>query len=225
MPGSDASPLLDGLALSQPEGVRSWTARDAYLLQRVQRVIESGEREIDLGEQDLASLEPADPPLPPPDAFVTFVALAAESESALDRGDFTLRIDGVGGPSGAESLGRFCHADPDIHRRVAEHAAEEALRPVRLRGDRSPTCGTRRTSSAAVAARLRSRTRGSAAAAERQIPPAGPAFHPNGRIVLRSTRGREVIPRMTTAHSFAASGLPIYRFLCALQSESTTATG
>jgi thiopeptide-type bacteriocin biosynthesis protein len=40
------------------------------------------------------------------------------------------------------------------------------------------------------------------------------------RIVLRSKRlGRQVIPRMSNAHSFTNPGLGTYRFLCALQSQ------
>ena len=42
------------------------------------------------------------------------------------------------------------------------------------------------------------------------------------RIILRSTRlQREIIPRLTTAHYFAAGGLDVYRFLCLLQEQST----
>jgi thiopeptide-type bacteriocin biosynthesis protein len=43
------------------------------------------------------------------------------------------------------------------------------------------------------------------------------------RIVLRSRRlGREVIPRLTTAHNHAGHGLGVYRFLCALQCQQVT---
>ena len=42
------------------------------------------------------------------------------------------------------------------------------------------------------------------------------------RVVLRSRRlGREVIPRLTTAHNYVAGGVALYRFLCALQHQDT----
>src|SRR5262249_52095699 len=41
----------------------------------------------------------------------------------------------------------------------------------------------------------------------------------DGRVVLRSARwGREVLPRLSTAHDFGRSS-GVYRFLCALQSQ------
>ena len=72
--------------------------------------------------------EPSPPPLP--DSFAVMAAVAAASEEALARGEFRVRLDGVSGPSGARLLGRFCHADPELHQHVAQHVrAEEALQP------------------------------------------------------------------------------------------------
>ena len=42
------------------------------------------------------------------------------------------------------------------------------------------------------------------------------------RVVLRSRRlGREVIPRLTSAHNFSLRGLGVYRFLCSLTRQGT----
>jgi lantibiotic biosynthesis protein len=42
----------------------------------------------------------------------------------------------------------------------------------------------------------------------------------SGRVVLRSRRlGREIIPRLTSAHAVSTADLPLYRFLTALQSQ------
>ncbi len=44
--------------------------------------------------------------------------------------------------------------------------------------------------------------------------------------MLRSARlGREVIPRLTTAHNFSRGSLGVYRFLCTLQSPGRASAG
>ena len=36
-------------------------------------------------------------------------------------------LDGAAGPSGARLLGRFCHADPELHQWVEQHLRAEGL--------------------------------------------------------------------------------------------------
>ncbi len=62
----------------------------------------------------------------------------------------------------------------------------------------------------------------SGAPPENQIPVSDLRVSVSGsRIVLRSARlGREVIPRLTSAHNYARGSLGVYRFLCTLQSQN-----
>ncbi|HVG07463.1 MAG TPA: lantibiotic dehydratase [Thermoanaerobaculia bacterium] len=223
--GGEASPLLQGLALAQPpaEGTVPWGPLQAWQLRKLEETIARGNQEIELTEKDLEKLAQRES-LPLPDAVQAMAVLAAASEEDVDQGRFLLLWKGAGGPSGARLLGRFCHADCELEARVREHLeAEEAVRPDAvfaeivhlpqgrignillrpvLRGYEIPFLGR------------------SGAPAERQIPLTDLSVTVSDkRIVLRSERlGREVIPRLTSAHNFSL-GLGIYRFLCSLQGQ------
>ncbi len=221
--GGEASPLLQGLVLGQPpaESTVPWGPLQAWQLRKLEETLARGIQEIELTEKDLEKLAPRES-MPLPDAVQAMAVLAAASEEDVDEGRFLLLWKGAGGPSGARLLGRFCHADPELEARVREHLeAEEAARPGAvfaeivhlpqgrignilmrpvLRGYEIPYLGR------------------SGAPPERQIPLTDLAVTvADKRIVLRSERlGREVIPRLTSAHNFSL-GLGIYRFLCSLQ--------
>jgi thiopeptide-type bacteriocin biosynthesis protein len=229
--GAEASPLLRGMALGVPAGEQSvsWGRRQALLLAKIQEAQALGKQEIELTPEDLVRMAPDDDPAdertPLPDAFQVMASLSAASPEALERGDFQVLFEGAGGPSGARLLGRFCHADPTLTQHVLEHLRdEEALRPdaifaeiVHLPQGRIGNILARpvlRDYEIPYLGR-------SGAPPERQIPITDLRVSVVGpRIVLRSERlGKEVIPRLTSAHNFARGSLGIYRFLCMLQTQ------
>ena len=223
----DASSLLDGLAFPKAaDETVTWGRREAVLLRKLGEALAAGAAEIVVQPDDLEAMaEPSPPPLP--DSFAVMAAVAAESEEALARGEFQVRLDGVFGPSGARLLGRFCHADPELHQHVAQHVrAEESFQPDAvfaeivhlpegrmgnvlarpiLRGYEIPYLGR------------------ASVPLDRQVPVTDLLVSVAGeQIVLRSARlGRRVLPRLTSAHNFGTSQ-GIYRFLCALQSHGTS---
>ncbi len=228
--GAEASPLLRGIGIAgaAADPTAPWGRVQSFLLARVNRALAAGEREIAITPEDLDRMAPADaqktkPPLP--DAFHVMVTLAAASQEAIDRGDFQLLFENAGGPSGARLLGRFCHADAGLSAQVEEHLrAEEAHRPDAVYAEvvHLPQGRIGNILARPVLREYEIPFLGrSGAPPERQIPVGDLRVSMAGtRIVLRSARlGKEVIPRLTSAHNFWRGSLGVYRFLCILQSQ------
>jgi thiopeptide-type bacteriocin biosynthesis protein len=231
--GAEASPLLRGIGIGAPAAEQNvpWGRSQALLLTKLNRALARGERAIEITAEDLDRMAPPpegqekDRKSPFPDAFHVMVTLAAASQEALDAGDFQVLFDNAGGPSGARLLGRFCHADAELSRRVEEHLrAEEALRPDAVFAEivHLPQGRIGNILARPVLREYEIPFLGrSGAPPERQIPLSDLRVSVQGsRIVLRSARlGREVVPRLTSAHNFWRGSLGVYRFLCMLQTQ------
>jgi thiopeptide-type bacteriocin biosynthesis protein len=225
-PGGE--PLLLGLDVPPPQpDARAWTARDDLRLSWLVDAVRTGKPEIDLGPADVEAL--GSPPTHPlPDAMAVFARLAAASAEAVDRGQFRIYLQGASGPSGAQLLGRFCHADPNLHHHLQDHLrAEEALRPNAVFAEivHLPEGRLGNILSRPVLREYEIPFMGqSGAACDRQIPVTDLRVAVRGgRVVLRSARlNLEVLPRLSTAHNFTLRSLGVYRFLCALQHEGRT---
>jgi thiopeptide-type bacteriocin biosynthesis protein len=208
-------------------------ARDTLLLRWLSAALRSGADEIALGAQEVAALTATDeaPPPPLPDAFSVMATVLAGSEGDVSRGRFRVLLSGVGGPSGATLLGRFCHGQAALRDHVLAHLrAEEDLRPEAVFAE-VVHLPEGRVGNVLARPRLRAY----------EIPYLGRSTAPpdhriavrdllvsvvGDRVVLRSAAlGREVQPRLTTAHDFRGSGnVELYRFLCAVQAQRV-ATG
>lgn len=225
---ADASPVLQGLpwggAAGPAPGTVPWGAGWAHLLERLRQVWTDGSRVLELTDRDVERLTHPDP-RPLPDAFVTRVEIAARDTDAIGRGEYRLLLGFVGGPSGANLLGRFCHASPELARRVREHLADEQAhdreaiyaeivhlpegrignvlsRPV-LRSHEIPFLGR------------------SGAPSDRQIPVGDLLVTVTGGTVQLWSKGLgcRVHPRLTTAHNYSRESLGLYRFLASLQTQ------
>ncbi len=228
--GAEASPLLQGMMLGAPpaDPTITWGPRQSFLLSRLEEALRRGARAIDLSAADLDRLAPpqegADA-APLPRAFQVMATVAAASEEAVARGEFQVLVEGIGGPSGARLLGRFCHADPELRCRVEEHLREEeALRPDAVFAEvvHLPQGRIGNILSRPVLRDYEIPYLGrSGAPVERQIPVTDLLVTAQGnRIVLRSARlGREILPALTSAHNFWTGSLGTYRFLCMLQGQ------
>ncbi|HVT60596.1 MAG TPA: lantibiotic dehydratase [Thermoanaerobaculia bacterium] len=253
--GAEASPLLRGLALAPPAGEPTvpWGERQALLLAKLAEALARGDQRIELSAEDLERLAGGggnsgggdrgggergggeraggSKPQPFPDAYQVMGVVAAASEEALERGEFQLLFSGCAGPSGARLLGRFCHADELLREKVEEHLrAEEELQPEAVFAEIAhlPQGRIGNVLSRPLMRRYEIPFLGrSGAPEERQIPITDLTVSVRGsRIALRSMRlGREVVPRLTSAHNFALRSLGVYRFLCMLQTQEVLGGG
>lgn len=223
---AEASPVLADLYF-RPRSERTqitWSAQNSHLLRRLTETLAAGRTEMELTDADLAALE-ARERSPLPDAIHFMGALIAGSAEAVDRGEFRLLFENAVGPSGAKMLGRFCHADGLTCEGVREHlAAEEAFQPgvlfaevVHLPAGRIGNILARPVLRGWEIPFLGS----SGAPRERQIPAGDLLVTVIGdRARLRSkSLGREVLPRLTTAHNTQNESLGLYRFLASLQGQ------
>lgn len=221
-PAAAASPLLDGLAFpgAPGEDAVGWGSRVAWLARRIAIAAAAGEAEIVLGDDDLAAMDAAAEPVPPPDAFQAMLVIGRSPD-----GELRVQLGTIGGPPGATLLGRFCHSDRAmLDTVIANITAEEALRPdavfaevVHLADGRLANISARpvlRNHEIVYLGR-------SGAPADHQIPITDLLVSVrDGRVVLRSrSLGKEVVPRLTNAHNFVNGALGTYRFLASLQSQ------
>jgi thiopeptide-type bacteriocin biosynthesis protein len=222
----DASSLLDDLTFPKAaEETVTWGHRERFLLRKLSEALVSDACEVVIRPDELEALAESSPP-PLPDSFAALVTIAAESEMALDRGEFLVRLDGASGPSGARLLGRFCHADPHLHQQVAQDVrAEEALRPDAAFAEivHLPEGRVGNILARPILRDYEIPYLGRASVPpDRQIPVTDLVVSVVGeQVVLRSVRlGRRVLPRLSCAHHFGMSQ-GIYWFLCALQAQGT----
>lgn len=219
------APLLNGLVLgSGGEATGSWSARDSYLLDKLTAVWAADAAELQLSEKDVETLKGKEL-LPWTNTFAAMCKVAAASPEALASGDFQVLLESAGGSSGANLLGRFCHADADLQEAVEQLLrAEEAQQPdavfaeiAHLPEGRVGNVLARPVLRAYEIPYLGQ----SGAAAEQQLPVTDLLVSVRGgRVVLRSQRlGCEIIPRLTNAHNFSMERAVVYKFLCALQTQ------
>ncbi len=215
------SPLLEGLPFRSSPPPRQLSRRDQFLLAQLPRW--QGSHTWALEDAAVEALATPDPP-PFPQSFAALATLEASGLAALDRGEFQFWMEQYSGPTAARWLGRFASGDSElrdalrIHLRKEESLQPEAVfaevvhvpegrmgnvlaRPA-LRGYEIPFLAT------------------SGVPSDKTIFPSDLQLNVRGdRVFLASMRlGREVIPRLSSAHNFAR-GPVVYRFLAHLQNQ------
>jgi len=211
------APLVDGLFYNT-DGENNFNVRvsdaEYLILRKYHETIKNSSRVIEITEDDLKEIKAVWDDLPQ--------TIAVMAEMLNDK----IVLHSVGGSSAANLVGRFCYMNSDLQDFVAEiiehdekgetdavyaeivHLPEARVgnilfRPV-IRQYEIPYLAS------------------STMSMEHQIPVSDLFVSVrNSRIFLRSGKlNKVVIPRLTTAHNYSFNSLPIYHFLCDMQTHN-----
>ncbi|MGE5341359.1 MAG: lantibiotic dehydratase [Candidatus Omnitrophota bacterium] len=220
----DVSPLVDDLALP-PQGNQGqdikWTAIQTLLAKKHRHALSNGLIEIELTDKDVEPFPANWDDLP--DTLSSIIQLIDAGNGANPKPK--IYMSGLGGSSAGNLLGRFCHADPCTDAYVKHITRkEEELNPdvilaeiIHLPESRIGNVLLRpvlRSYEIPYLARA-------AVPPEFQIKLDDLMVSVKGnRVVLRSKRlNKEIIPHLTNAHNYSYNALPVYHFLCDLQTQ------
>jgi thiopeptide-type bacteriocin biosynthesis protein len=205
---------------------RTWDPRYGVLMRKLATALENGDGEIVLDGADTdACASVAVEPLPL--AFTAMATLAATDEAAAARGAYEILLSGVFGPSGATLLGRLCYMDEDLTENVKAHLRdEEQTEPAAIFAEivHLPEDGVGNIVQRPVLREYEVPYLGrSGAPPDRQIPihDLYLTLRRNRLMLISRHHGREIVPRLSSAHNYADHSLPTYHFLCALQTQGT----
>ncbi|WP_400193680.1 lantibiotic dehydratase [Hymenobacter sp. B81] len=200
---------------------RTVSQTDAQLLlyRKLRAAERAGDYEVELRPEELAPFKPLAAELPP-SVSVMFRVLDGQR----------LVLDSVGGSSGANLLGRFAHAEPRIAALVREVAALEQQHNPAVRFAEICHLPASRIGNILLRPCFR----------ELEIPylaqsglPAGQQLPlqdlrlslRRGQLLLRSaSRNQYIVPRLSSAHNYSTQALPVYQFLCDLQTQGLQAS-
>lgn len=223
---SDVSPLINDIAppvkYSEQSSV-TWQKIYSFLLKKYIEAVKYNKHEIEITDSDITKYfkdEPSWDDLPD-----TFSVMAQVIETQNENNLGLIKISSCGGSSAANLLGRFCHADEKLYEFVKEITEKEKeLNPDYLLVEIAHLPEAR-TGNVILRPVLR----------DYEIPylakPSVDADHVirlndlmisvrAGTVLLRSKKHNKiVIPHLSNAHNYSYNSLPVYNFLCDLQSQ------
>ncbi|WP_340065517.1 lantibiotic dehydratase family protein [Ascidiimonas aurantiaca] len=221
----DVNPLVDDLVLPprNNNGGMSvqdiqWNSLHSIIHQKMINAFKNNDHTIKLKESDFKDFSQEWSDLP--DTMSAMVELVVES------GEQKIRFSGSGGSSAANLLGRFCHGDEALNAYTQSIIDTEALinkdkimaeivhLPESRVGNILMRPAFRKYEIPYLAKSILDETN--------QLPldDLMVSIKNNSRVVLRSKKNdKEVIPHLTNAHNFSFNSLPIYHFLCDLQTQ------
>ncbi|WPQ64885.1 lantibiotic dehydratase [Chitinophaga sancti] len=222
---SDHTPLIDDLAITTNEEQTNmqWSKFRSFQLEKLHVCMQQGLSSLELTDADLETLK-SPVPVVLPSSMYLMGSLHGRSTEAIDSGEYLFEFNGFSGPSSANLLGRFCHGDAQLLAHVRECLREEEQQDPAVIYAEVVHLPEARTGNILLRPQLRAYEivylGNGSVPAENQFPITDLMISVRqNKIVLRSKRyNKRVIPRLSTAHNFARNSLPVYHFLCDLQS-------
>lgn len=219
----DNNPLIDNIRLSgkPPKIFRrkvEWNSINSILQKKIIKGVKNNNYSIKLSTEDFKDYEDNWHDLP--DTISVLI------ETLQIQGEKKIKFIGCGGPSAAKLFGRFCYADEKLFASVKDiisketsiskqkllaeivHLPESRVGNILMKPD------FREYEIPYLAKSIK--------ALENQLPldDLTISLDDQKKISLKSIKhGKEVIPRLTSAHNFSQNSLPIYHFLADLQNQ------
>ncbi len=217
------SPLIDDLALPSRTGNSyklNWNSYDSFILTKYLNAIKNGDSEIEIIDAEIEKYTKEPDWTDLPKTMSAMVQLFKEDQKDL------IYIKSCGGSSATNLLGRFAHTDEAINDFIQEIADFEQnvesdkilAEIVHLPESRTGNVLLRpiiRKYEIPYLAKSNLRE-------EYQISPDDLLISvKRNRLVLRSKKlNKEIIPHLSNAHNFSNDALPVYQFLCDLQTHN-----
>jgi thiopeptide-type bacteriocin biosynthesis protein len=226
---SDHTPLIDDLVITNEEEQTSmqWSKLRSFQLEKLHQCMQQDQTSLELTDADLETLK-SPVPVVLPSSMYLMGSLHSSSAEAIDEGAYLFELNGFSGPSSANLLGRFCHGDAQLFAHVKECLREEEQQDPDVIYAEVVHLPEARTGNILLRPQLREYEivylGNGSVPADKQFPITDLMVSVRqNKIILRSKRyNKRVIPRLSTAHNFARNSLPVYHFLCDLQSHTVT---
>ncbi len=228
-PGSqDISPLTEELLLPQKDAESSysirWSKTQQWLFEKLKIADHDNSYTIQLTDEDFTDNNVNWKNLPP--SLAALFRMVNIDNNLATAHTIKIVIESIAGSSAANLLGRFAHGDLGIHKTICELTEkEQALNPdivfaeiVHLPEDRTGNVLLRPAFRMYEIPYLAM----SSVSREHQLPLSDLLISVEGeRINIFSIKlNKQIIPRLSTAHNFRSNALPVYQFLCDLQSQN-----
>jgi hypothetical protein len=213
-------PLIEGVtpgSKKETEGSVRWGLLENFLNNKVNTAYREHAYSIEISDKDLSSFKN--------DSWSDLSPSMAVMFRLINEDKQTVYLEYASGTSGANLLGRFAHADKDICRMVRKiTAAEQETDPAIVYAEIIHLPESR-TGNVLLHPEFRQYeiaylAKPSVDKQYRIDPSDLMVSVRNKRIYLRSrSLDKVIVPRLSTAHNYSYNALPVYRFLCDLQSQ------
>jgi len=161
------------------------------------------------------------------ESFYVLGSLIAANQQALDQKDFVFDLKALSGPSATNLLARLSQSDPDLKARIRQVIQQEQpYSPEVIHAEIAhlPALKAANILTRPLFTNYQIDYLGASGQPNLIRPDELTVSTPDGKnIILYSQQlQKQVIPTLTSAHNFT-SGLPVYRFICDLANQSSTA--